>query len=111
MKRNVRASISDNSHAHAPARWKNADFVDHRHETERFVGPDGFDHLVADHHVDGAGLHDVHAVAGIAFVEHDAAGGTLMVAPALFANARISISARCFLPLLTFIPTPLEIPR
>src|SRR5581483_4062242 len=48
--------------------------VDHRHEAQRLVGAYRLDHRVADHHVDDAGLHDVHAIARFALVEHDAAG-------------------------------------
>src|SRR5262249_2581741 len=48
--------------------------VDHRHESDRLVWPANLDHLVADHHLDYAGLHDVHARARIALVEDDASG-------------------------------------
>src|SRR5215470_6778602 len=48
--------------------------VDHRHETDRFIRADRLDHHVADHHLDHARLHDVHAGAGIAAMEHVVAG-------------------------------------
>src|SRR5262245_37250044 len=48
--------------------------VDHRHESDRFVGSANLDHLVADHHLDHAGLHDIHASARIALVEDHASG-------------------------------------
>src|SRR5262245_62953282 len=57
--------------ARGGASWR---AVDHRHESDRFVWSADLDHLVADHHLDHAGLHDVHAGAQIALVEDDASG-------------------------------------
>src|SRR6478736_10232664 len=60
--------MSDSSHASLTRA------VDLRHEPDRFVGPAGFNHRVADQHLDYAGLHDVHAGARVVLVEHNAPG-------------------------------------
>ena len=66
--------------------------VDHRHESDRLVRSAGFDHRVADHHLDHAGLYDVHARARIVLVEHDASSRVAHARPARWANMRMSIS-------------------
>jgi hypothetical protein len=43
-------------------------------KSDGFVWPANLDHFLADHHLDHAGLHDVHAGARIALVEDDASG-------------------------------------
>src|SRR3981081_558785 len=58
-----------------PCRRRAQRTVDHRHEADRLVLAAGLDHLVADHHLDHAGLDDIHALSGVAAVENDIADG------------------------------------
>src|SRR5262245_56650750 len=73
--------------------------VDHGHEPDRLVRPADLDHLVADHHLEHAGLHDIHAGARVALRKHDAARGIGHARPgALGKHAHVDLVAiHCYL--------------
>src|SRR5882757_7482578 len=81
-----------------PRRGRSQRAVDHGHEADRLVLAAGLDHLVADRHLDRAGLDDIHALSGVAAVENDIADAeTDIRARALGEDAHVD----CFCVVLT----------
>src|SRR5712691_6991317 len=61
--------------------------IHHGHEADRLVLAADLHHLVADHHLDDARLHDIETISRVAAIEDDVAGGEAKVRPGALGKA------------------------